>query len=286
MRASVVGVHGVGNRRSGGAAAASEHLGKRWGDSLAAGLSKAGFEFSGSVEVAYYADDLMSEVGQGIDDPELLPVSAKEALFRWAVALGAPVEVAQGRATRPIRALLDWVARKYGYDQKLVSKFVARLFREVSAYLDDGVSARRLAARNRVAEFIRVRRPRLVIAHSLGSVVAYEALCAHPELQVEALLTLGSPLGMPDVVYHRLDPVADGKRRRPAGLGSWDNVADHGDLVAIPVSGLKPLFDVDRDHEVSAGLFDFHRVSGYLGSRKTASIVADLLGLRSQPGSA
>ncbi len=50
------------------------------------------------------------------------------------------------------------------------------------------------------------RRARAVLAHSLGSVAAYEALWAHPDLRVELLVTLGSPLGMPDVVFDRLDP--------------------------------------------------------------------------------
>jgi hypothetical protein len=34
---------------------------------------------------------------------------------------------------------------------------------------------------------------RVLVAHSLGSVVAYELLCAHPEWPVRTLVTLGSP---------------------------------------------------------------------------------------------
>jgi pimeloyl-ACP methyl ester carboxylesterase len=40
---------------------------------------------------------------------------------------------------------------------------------------------------------------RVVVAHDLGSVVAYEALCDHPELNVETFITLGSPIGQPNV---------------------------------------------------------------------------------------
>ena len=36
----------------------------------------------------------------------------------------------------------------------------------------------------------------VVVGHSLGSVIAYEALCAHPEWPVRALVTLGSPPGI------------------------------------------------------------------------------------------
>ena len=35
------------------------------------------------------------------------------------------------------------------------------------------------------------------MAHSLGTVVAYEALHAHPGLHVYLLVTLGSPLALP-----------------------------------------------------------------------------------------
>ena len=35
------------------------------------------------------------------------------------------------------------------------------------------------------------------MAHSLGTVMAYEALHAHPDLHVYLLVTLGSPLALP-----------------------------------------------------------------------------------------
>ena len=34
----------------------------------------------------------------------------------------------------------------------------------------------------------------VIIAHSLGSIVAYEALCTHPAWPVNTLITIGSPL--------------------------------------------------------------------------------------------
>ena len=39
--------------------------------------------------------------------------------------------------------------------------------------------------------------PTRVMAHSLGTVMAYEALHAHPGLHVYLLVTLGSPLALP-----------------------------------------------------------------------------------------
>ena len=66
---------------------------------------------------------------------------------------------------------------------------------------------------------------RVVVAHSLGTVVAYEALCAHPEWNVRSLVTLGSPLAIRNVVFDRLTPAPwrEGGRWRgmwPGRVGS------------------------------------------------------------------
>jgi hypothetical protein len=82
---------------------------------------------------------------------------------------------------------------------------------------------------------------RVLVGHSLGSVVAYEALSANPEWPVRMLVTLGSPLGIPNLIFDRLQPAplptADaqpGPRGRWPGSGrAWVNVADQGDVVAL-----------------------------------------------------
>ena len=92
----------------------------------------------------------------------------------------------------------------------------------------------------------------VVVAHSLGSVVAYEALCAHPEWNVRGLVTLGSPLAIRNVILDRLDPAPQRLRGSwratwPAQLTSWTNIADRADFVAL-VKRLRPVFGerVDR----------------------------------------
>jgi hypothetical protein len=78
----------------------------------------------------------------------------------------------------------------------------------------------------------------VVVGHSLGSVVAYEALCAHTEARVAAFVTLGSPLGVRNLIFDRLIPEPG---RWPGNVRSWTNVADEGDVVAL-VKDLRPLF--------------------------------------------
>ncbi|MCG5438335.1 GPI inositol-deacylase [Micromonospora foliorum] len=88
---------------------------------------------------------------------------------------------------------------------------------------------------------------RVVVAHSLGSIVAYEALCAHPEWQVRAFVTLGSPIGVRQLFFDRLRPpphVDDRgvpRGRWPGSVRDWTNIADAGDVVAL-AKDLRPTF--------------------------------------------
>jgi pimeloyl-ACP methyl ester carboxylesterase len=109
----------------------------------------------------------------------------------------------------------------------------------------------RRAVRQRVVDAVDGE-TRVIVAHSLGSVVAYEALAAHPDWPVRALVTLGSPLGIANLIFDRLHPRPrprtdlaageDGVRGGwPGPVTVWTNVADKGDVVAL-VKDLRPLF--------------------------------------------
>jgi hypothetical protein len=108
--------------------------------------------------------------------------------------------------------------------------------------------------------------------------VAYEALLAHPELEVDLLITLGSPLAMPAVVYERLRPLPTSiPDRRPPNAGRWINIADPGDVVAIErpfTRRFRPDENHDREH---IHLVDFHLVSNYLRAAATRRAVSALL---------
>jgi hypothetical protein len=70
---------------------------------------------------------------------------------------------------------------------------------------------------------------KIIIGHSLGSVIAYEAVCKKPE-NISSLLTLGSPLGIRNVVFDKLTPTpnAMGVGRWPGKVKYWTNVAARG----------------------------------------------------------
>lgn len=77
----------------------------------------------------------------------------------------------------------------------------------------------------------------LLIGHSMGSVIAYDALweLTHLEaspVRVDLFLTIGSPLGM-RFVQDRLIGFGNHHQRFPCNIRRWVNIAAHGDLTAL-----------------------------------------------------
>jgi hypothetical protein len=212
---------------------------------------------------------------QGTDDLRCLDETAEADIITWARLLGADEPTVQGWLTAPARAAVNWAACKFGLDYATAHGLAAAFFPEIGIYFTD--PDRRNLARGRVADSIADVQPRIVIAHSLGSVVTYEALWAHEHPPIDLLITLGSPLAMPHIVHDRLAP-HDGSRRRPPGVRRWINIADPGDIIAIPVGGISAQFaDVTSDLTNAIGAFGFHRATGYLKNSVTAGILATYL---------
>jgi pimeloyl-ACP methyl ester carboxylesterase len=121
---------------------------------------------------------------------------------------------------------------------------------------------------------------RVVVAHSLGSVVAYEGIHAHPEWSIRGLVTLGSPLGVPNLVFDRLCPKPEPGPpkiglRLPA-IQRWTNVADSSDFVALRKK-LDPLFANDiQDFEIDNGV-TAHSAVRYLTAPETGAGIAAIL---------
>jgi hypothetical protein len=249
----LLGVHGIGKysyfRKSGSADDAAADLAAEWAASLG----------SEPVTVAYYAHHLHRGTAQGPqDDPATLEPTAQDFLLGWVDQL-APQAVPQGPRTIRVRQAADWLTRHFGPAGRL---FAMMFCREVHTYLSTPDSPRRHRARDAVIDAIEAHRPTVVVAHSLGSVVTYEALWHRPDLDVPLLVTLGSPLAMPGVVLERLCPPERGK---PPGVRRWVNLADVGDLVALPRIGLGQAFTgVAQDIPVTIGTWDFHTVGAYL----------------------
>ncbi len=283
---AIVGVHGVGNYIPGQPAdAVAARRSADWATSIAAGLGTRPDALD--LSVAYYAPLLhtgqpVAQAAAGDPDRALdtLDPETQALAASWIQALDLPQVTVQGRLAVPLRHAVAAAADRFSLDGRLTKLFVAVCFPEVARYMAADDAPARAQARDQVAATIASRQARIVIAHSLGTVVAYEALHAHPDLQVDLLVTLGSPLALPDAIFPRLQPRPAAIGACPANVRRWVNISDYGDPVAI-LRPFKTYFPgVDLDLTESVGLFDFHRAARYLAC---ASLAATLQPLLQQP---
>jgi hypothetical protein len=137
----------------------------------------------------------------------------------------------------------------------------------------------------------------LVIAHSLGSVIAYDGLWqlsreAGREDRVDVLLTLGSPLATRFIRRGLMGADRTGAERYPANIDRWENVSARGEMVALH-QRVRPFFasmlklGLVRAIEDRPGIYNHfrgpnglnvHKSYGYLNHPLVAGIVCDWLG--------
>lgn len=140
----------------------------------------------------------------------------------------------------------------------------------------------RCAAERRVGAVVEralaERRPVIVVAYSLGSMVTYGYLNSRRPDSTRSgdlhLITLGSPLGNRELrgILGGVDSL-----RVPPDVISWDNVYDPNDLFAAPLD-LKVSTRVVRDHVTKAAdAYAAHHVRRYLRDRETGSAVGRAL---------
>ena len=285
--ARVVCVHGTGQQVKG-----EDSLAGEWALALRDGMRRAGcaeaeLPGAGDVRCVFYGD-VFRPTGRrlAVGDPWLTAADAtefdRELLAAWwrGAAESDPRVVdpdARSLARTPggVQAALRALSGS-AFFAGLADRVMLFDLRQVRGYLTDPQV--REAALERIAAAVGGD-TRVVVGHSLGSVVAYEALCAHPEWPVRALVTLGSPLGIPNLIFDRLVPApaaaAAGRVRGawPGGVRSWVNVADTGDVVAL-VKDLRPLFGEEVACYLVHNGSHAHDVRPYLTAAETGAAIA------------
>jgi hypothetical protein len=289
--ARIVCVHGIGQQHKG-----AETLAAEWAAALRDGVRRSGGTVSSQplplpgdsdIRCVFYGD-VFRPPGRllGPSDPWLTADDVddfeRELLLAWWRAAAetdacviSPGARSLARTPGSVQAALRALSTS-AFFGGVADRLMLTDVRQVRRYLTEpGV---REAVQNRVSAAVSCD-TRVVVGHSLGSVVAYEALCAHPEWPVRALVTLGSPLGIRNLIFDRLVPapaaVADGRPPGawPGAVAAWTNVADSGDAVAL-VKDLRPLFG-DR---VACWLVhngsQAHAVKPYLTAAQTGAAIA------------
>ena len=123
----------------------------------------------------------------------------------------APPPGAMGPGRMAAQAMLDRLLRSRTFAGVAQRGFIGNL-KQVTAFL--ATSDVKQEVLRRVAGEV-TPDTRVIVGHSLGSVVVYEYMARYSPPQVQLLVTLGSPLGIPNLVFERLTPAPAG------GAGAW-----------------------------------------------------------------
>jgi hypothetical protein len=265
--ATIVLVHGIAQEQK-----SADTLEEEWLPDLAGGVRTAGFpEIADRLyrlragpdgidtRMAFYGDLFLRGGQQGLEPEELSAPEralAEQLATEWTARAAsrstdnrsrqaASQELAQLQQTAgeeqgaraAARSAISGLARIRWFapfGMGFATRFVMRSLTQVTHYLsDDALRGQALA---RVHSLL-TPDTRVLIGHSLGSVVAFEAAQTldHP---LPLFITIGSPLGLHTVVYERVRPQPP---RFPPAVHHWVDIADRNDVVAAEPD-LTPLF--------------------------------------------
>jgi hypothetical protein len=221
--AKVVAVHGIGQQFKSDAI-----IHREWWPAFLGGLHLAGFDlidprefvcpFYGhcfrrsrtlSSDTLYHVDDVQEEEAEWLENlwdaaAELEPdpvYPQSDHIERQTLA----------RTPQSLQRALNALSRSSFWADISQTMLIGDL-RQIVSYLNDADIHERvlgIVTDNIIAD------TRVIIGHSLGSIVAYEALCRKPE-NVLSFISLGSPAGIRNLVFDKLTP-----RPSAMGIGAW-----------------------------------------------------------------
>ena len=152
---------------------------------------------------------------------------AEEMLDANDIPLSAVEENYDGTSTDKGFANWEWVQAILRTleqrNDRLAQSALDVFTRDVFLYLNKDVVRRDI---NHIVDSYLDDRPTIVVAHSLGTIVAYDVLRTRPR-DVPLFMTLGSPLGI-RTIRIRLTPLSF-----PGGVARWENYYDDRDPIAL-----------------------------------------------------
>jgi hypothetical protein len=257
--AKIVLIHGIGQEQY-----AADKLEAEWLPALAGGIRTSGFpqiadlmwrerHRQGAIEarMAFYGHLFLRPDQQGIDPCELdseQTVLADQLAELWLRRAADRASSLKEKATaaRELAHITGTVGiEEQGYKSGIreVVKSLAKLrwFATLGMAVAERLVVKSLVqvTRYMTDESVRMEVQRIlkgliapdtqiIIGHSLGSIIAYEA-AHHLERPLLLLVTIGSPLGLDTIVYPRLRPQPP---VFPPRVLRWVNVADRDDFIA------------------------------------------------------
>ncbi|MFD8787028.1 alpha/beta fold hydrolase [Kitasatospora sp. NPDC059599] len=197
-----------------------------------------------------------------------------------------------GAAGRHLSGVIAAVAAVPGLSwgaQRLSAGRLLRVLTQPGRYLrraEPDATGRTLdrRVRERVLQHLDPTRPAIVVAHSLGTVVALEALAEYNG-PVRLLVTIGSPIATRGVVWPRLVPQPPAT---PESVSAWTDFWDSDDIV-VPRRTLANLVKPNTagvlpvPHPLESATLWSHSASTYLRREEVARPVMKALAVPGRP---
>ncbi len=294
MKRIIIGIHGLKNKPP------EKILREWWKDAIAEGFEKNGYRCGKfRFDLVYWAD-LNYESPQDPDegdenDPRYLtfPYQGKSASGQEAdeTASVSVREKIRRSVRKTIETGLDLLFLRgdeiSGID-KIADIAIKRMFSDLDVYFrgeclnKPGANARK-EFRSRLSEKLRKYRRYeiMLVAHSMGSIIAYDTLYDMGKRQdIDYFVTIGSPLGIPVVIKKILKEQGKGisgsllPSSPDAIVKGWYNLSDLDDRIALvynlekefapSVRGIRPADSIVRNNYYYKGKSNPHKVYGYL----------------------
>ncbi len=267
-------------------------------------IHKQGTPFT--LKLVYWAD-LMHESPQDPNETD----KKKDTYFDDPYVPGNPDDYAHFKPSSMKQKVLDKVEKKldtmYFKEDSFINidKFanilVRNLFKDLDLYYHKDCPVTRYrgllardAIRMRLAEMLRKYHNRdiLLISHSMGTIISYDVLTqTTPDVKINTLITIGSPLAMPLVLKKILieqerDYKKEQKPVTPENiLKGWKNFSDLDDPVAINYNlgddyrpnshGVAPADTIIYNNYEINGDRSPHKLYGYLRAPEVARTIYD-----------
>jgi hypothetical protein len=278
----IIGVHGLYNKPP------KAVLEDWWSKAIAEGLDR---NFHMSLRsrfcLAYWAD---------VRDPNRAPVAvtADDEPYEKAAGEGR-LRPYDGAILDKVRAVAQkWGGRVLDKEKELiglgpnVEAFLGVKLDDLAVYYDAADIRRTM--RSRVSELVENNKDKriMLIAHSMGSIIAYDVMRGYDESQavkIEHFVTVGSPLGLPLVRYKVREEF--GVARIPRAVRHWTNIADPEDRVALDCNLTDEYRTSDgvrvedilvhNEYVNRTGKANSHKIYGYLRAVEMSALIKSFL---------
>ena len=302
-RKIIIGVHGLGNKPP------EPILERWWKASILEGLEFMGWQKRQvNFDLLYWADILYLHP----ENPNLTDEDDDLYVDHPYYPAAESIRKAPGKLKIKFHHYLDKLMEEVFLNDdmtinfsSITDKIIHRYFRDLESYYKAkyaGVDGQEYSARdrirNRLADLLKKHRRKdiLLIAHSMGSIVAYDVLTqVAPEIKINTLVTIGSPLGNP-IVMSRIAAEQSSSQNQVSRLKTpenvmkkWFNLSDLDDRITINYM-LSDDYDensrkvIPQDFIVSNGYSykgnkNPHASFGYLRTPEMAGIIKEFMGL-------